>query len=862
MVQLLDAAGAAARQNGVRLFCYRWVSCLALLGLSACLASCKTPFSGRLTQVDWWGQAGAGTISVSQPKMYRRESLIDERRKDVEWIDGLLSDSKTQVFSPEIVRELELITSFSAALGLTFNPESGVNYRRETETGDIQQQIDVLELQVQLDQLTRDAELLRSGFAAQTEPSPGKPAADAKSPGTGAGTGASPTPAEQAQLSAAIAELKAAINDMKEYLGTQPGKEGAEIKLTKSTVNPSDLFRDKLAYRDLLKAAKNSASLDDLHDFDGAALIRLNFQAMAVPDRAQSRVPGVVQMRVVPPERDQTYFTAIYRGWLDHINTKINRAKSDSWHQDEELLALTDSDLFTLLAYYYPKTPLAGQAASGSTACVGIAFPGPKEDANCARLLFAVPRFVGASLQERAYQSIDQYFDSFLTDVTVRKKSDDWATLHGKILTSGASLARDCGLPSGTDPYAPPTDADDVWNAVRGAQVPVVIGDELARVERAARRLLVRRGLAPAGSVESSRRFKEQVSTARLVLRTFEDAAYERCKKEARLNFRNALPALYVPQSFEAILGQENRVAVYEIGPREQVQQMSSVSRVANSLSLALSLAAAAPRTGLGAAASGGYTRRAMGRAATLERIPGLIGYAALDNTFGWVVMPRAVFDPDGDIVLEQGPRTMDLTVDLSIPAWWTHFTLETTTGWAPDVASITAGTVSTHSVRMTPVPMKPNYADFEQITLKMQRGVASPIQFDDPLFAGQAVSACQTSRLHVRGARLWRASAVTVGGHPLAETQLVVAPDMSGILLTVPPLGRMVTAGADSRLALSVFTRDGEATGSVSYIPAPQQGGCTPAPDTVVTEPAPAKAPAAPPAATAAAVAVPAVSP
>ena len=832
---------------------------LALAGLALLLASCNTPFSNRLSEIDWTGSPAAGKITVSHPKMYRRESLINERRRDVGWIEGMLEPAEFAKvkFDPEMQREIEQITAFAAAIGLSFDPARGAEYRRESETSAIQHKIDVLELQLQLDQLTRNAELMRARFAAQTEPSDHKPDDGAKPQESGAAGAALPP-----QLAAAIDQLKAAIVKFTDGLATRLEASASDVKKATSTVNPNDLFRDKLAYRDLLKSALNTASLDDLHDFGGSALIRLNFQAVVLPERDRSRRPGVVQMTIEPPPPDAPDWDILYRRWLDHINQRLNRATVDGWRQDPELVALSDSDLFTLIDYYFPRPdpqpgpaliskPAAGDidarpGAIADPACDGYAARTAQREAACAKLVFAVPRFVGATTQEGAYSSLDNYLKSFQPDLSAQAQYDATVGIHDKIPRAAPRLVKECGLPAlppnRSAGRGQPDDADDVLHAILRAQLRVVAADEIARVERAAQHILGQAGVAAGHGTGQARLIAARASEARFLLSTFEDSAYRSCPRQRRLAFRNDLPRLYRPRPFEDIVSEQSRIAVYEIGPRELVQQISSVSRVANNLSLALSLAAAAPRTGASASAAANYSRQAIGKAATFERIPSLIGYAAQDNRFGWVIMPRAVFDPKGDILLEQEPRTMDLAVDLSIPAWWPYFDLVTTTGWGPDVEAFGRGAPRLGPNATMRVPMKANYADFEQMTVRMQRGAQPQIQIDDPTLKGQHVSACRVTTLYVRGAHLWRASAVVIGGHRLVDDQLDVAPDMSGVLLTIPALAGLTPV--DGVLPLSIHTRDGQATGSVAYVAAPQSGTCPALPKVAAGD-----APKAPPA-------------
>jgi hypothetical protein len=48
----------------------------------------------------------------------------------------------------------------------------------------------------------------------------------------------------------------------------------------------------------MLKAARNAASLDELHDWHGSALLRLNFQATVIPDADNSSATRPCGMRM------------------------------------------------------------------------------------------------------------------------------------------------------------------------------------------------------------------------------------------------------------------------------------------------------------------------------------------------------------------------------------------------------------------------------------------------------------------------------------------------------------------------------------------------------------------------------------
>ena len=844
------------------------LSCSAWL-----LAACSTPYSERLSSIDWSQEPAVGTIAISTPKMYRREALINERREEVAWLNELLEKSKTIELKPELLRELEQVTAFAGALGLNFDPTNGLANRRARETGDIQQQIDVVKMQLQLDQLKRDAELARSKFAAQTD-----------LVNTDLGKAATATPATGPSNTAAAADqLKAAVDRLTTALTARLDAKSEGPSVAQSSVNPVDSFRDHVAYRDVLKSARNAASLDDLHDYMGNALIRLNFQVMVVPDRADSQVAGVVQMTVESPKPDAEDRQALYSGWLEYLNQRVNRPTDTGWIADPGILASPAADNFDQLEYRFslPPQPSASGPTPGTTTrgksqaphvksdsrtevppnCPGLDFSDPSKpkmlrgaaanaagtrststsdesavNERCSRLVFVVPKFRGVSEQEGAFRTLKDYVNWF--DLDNNDSVDNvWLDKARHLIRDNVrAIVKDCGLPSATSNTGPlgPGDPYLLFQAVGKAQNRVVAGETVAVVDRTAQRMLHSLQIRPPRGT-LTKLIAARTARARLFVATFRDEAYKGCTSRQIDAFNKSGPQAFVPPGFEAVLSGD-RVAVYEVGPREQVQQVSTVSRVANNLSLAASLAASAPSTGLAAQAAANYSRQAIGKAAALERVPGLIGYSVLNaKTFGWVIGPKATVDPKGSVRLEQSPRTLDLTVELSIPSWWRHFSLLTITGWSPSRVKVTTGAVTAlggaaaTSVR---VPRDLNDADYASLTARMvQGGLVERRQAeldDDSQFAGQAVNACLPSNIFIAGPNIWRASIALLGGYKLDETAITVAPDMSGILLAVPALDQYLGDAAPAKVPLTVLTRYGDVHSKIDYVRKPV-AGCNP---------------------------------
>jgi hypothetical protein len=492
------------------------------------------------------------------------------------------------------------------------------------------------------------------------------------------------------------------------------------------------------------------------------------------------------------------------------------------------LLNSSAADSFELVNYYYP---IPARATKGATpVCTGIVLKDIPAPVGCGRLVFAVPRYAGHTVQEGPYASLSSYMSQFnLSDLSDKHERKRFEGARERIRTLTASLVKNCGLPQlaySTDPK--PTPAKELENDISEAHKRAAMADDLARIERAANLILREKDLQPASATEQSRVLGLRAARARFLLRSFEDEAYRGCRADQRQAYRDSLHLLFLPSNFEEILSERGLIAVFEVGPREQVQQVSSVSRVANNLSMALSLAASAPSAGVGASAAANYSREAIGRAATLERVPALIGYAAADDIFGWVVTPKAMFDPKGSVRLEQSPRTLDLTADLSVPSWWPRFAIEITTGWAAGAQPITHGNIALPVHRTATVQMAANYADFDELTARIQHGAATrEVVLDEVVLKGQFVAKCRPTNLYLRGPNIWRTTAVVLGGYQLDESAITVAPDMSGILLAVPALDEHIVGPSRADLPLTVFTRHGHKEGFVEYRAV--QDGCKP---------------------------------
>ncbi|OCR25461.1 hypothetical protein AFK24_08020 [Pseudomonas syringae] len=283
--------------------------------------------------------------------------MISERSREVSRIQTLINGVDTVQFKPDIIREIEQISAFSAALGLKFDPAAGLNYRRALETNDIQQEISTLRLQLQLEQLRRDAELIRAKMQVQTDPinsnlnliDDGEPVA-----------------ATSGVTASSIDQLKVQIDRMLSAMVAAPGSEAKPISATSISTSPFDDFRDRQAYLDMLRSARNAAGLDELHDLGNSALIRLNFQATVIPDSKNPRSLGAVQVKVDASSFDEDAKSSFLSEWLDHINTKAGTRTSGKFNPNSDVHELQRLGLLSIVPVASFQVALPAAAPTGA----------------------------------------------------------------------------------------------------------------------------------------------------------------------------------------------------------------------------------------------------------------------------------------------------------------------------------------------------------------------------------------------------------------------------------------------------------------------------------------------------------------
>ncbi len=777
---------------------------IILLAGVAGISGCKTPYGDRLA-IEYGQPQIGGFITVSDPKLYRREALINERRREVSYIEQLMARTEKPEFviAPDIAREVEVIRALSVTVGLSFDPALGVGNRQAQETGSIRQEIDALQLQLQLDQLRRDATLFRERLAEQASVSRdglGTPTTD--SSGVPA---ASLTPADTADLVARIESLQT----------TLAGRLGATIAGPRGVTmagNPIDQFRDRAAYLQVLTTARNAAGLDELHDLDGAALYRMTFQVTTLPPgREYLRSAGVVEMRPVQRTRpDSVEIEDVYLRWLGYINQSMSFDGGNP--VDSFLLA---SHLFSRIDFQYdpgssrpiatgtgePRRVERKALQTPPVSCPGLvssAFSEKVPPAGCSLISFVAPDLAPNSA---SYANVSRTM-GHVVDRDLRRMEDQSsydaalalfrrADVRASLLVPGKCELQPVAQRRLLQRGSPGQEADTAAGAAMATLIAVpLLAQTIDRMAHQAR--------SPALGTALNKERARLVHAASRARSMIQELSEEQCTDGAQLN---SLQDIAVPARFKSIVDQETTVRVYEVGPREQVQQASTAARAADAFSLAAALSAQVPTAGAAARAGVGYSRNAAGKADVIERLPLVVGYAQAGGKwdgqpgteqprFGWLLGPRVnSVDPRrGKLELEQGQKVYDLSADLSVSGWRTRLPVEVRTAWSPKWHSPAfKGAMDVGGApHLVQVELNPSPAEFAQLTQRLGYGPVGRglrVASVDRL-TPRKIKACMAATIVVRGDNLWRATEVVVGGQRIRGDAVEVLPDMRGLTI------------------------------------------------------------------------------
>jgi hypothetical protein len=811
-------AGLAARGTARGLLMRGLWACAAVAVLVGCDGLGKTPFALQLNAVDESRPQQPAAITISDPQIYSRSTLENDRRRQAELIKALLSGSYKAVtkdngfdysFEPTIVRDLVNSAALVAEVRAAFNPTAGAQAERaEAEAAAASDQ---------------RVDAIRSGDVT----------VNANSDPQGADGGESEIPEDRlAEIQQKLDLLVERNDTLLTSLAERAGERGAKKTGVKAT--PLEQFRDLQAFRAELRQALSEVELDDLHDYAGNALYRLQFMATVMPGSHKDKF-GVARLTYLPPLLDDGDILNLYRDWLVHLSRRMNPVLPEPRfeHENATPTRLQSAGLVrvvkfqgcgrdTLIAVPYLRTDNAKTLRNTfDTTSYTIA----SETAPYTIASETAPKTVRQHLASE-FHLHDGVFDPWV----LRHLQSILPWLAGEYGAGSCDRARIAsiteklgrvlrGMRSAVESDTRLLDAFD-----EPLSAPTAFSDLIAAETDA-----VRKTVDDAGKVEDER-MKGAI-------------AMETIPSVTKFVNYGAPSSKVVPKGIKIAKG---RAYAYATIPIERSQGLSTIARSANSLQLALSLAATVPTAGSSGGLDIGYTRSAAGNVEALERAPLVIGFAdrraplerltraSADPLYaadvqvpqsGWVFGPAArVNADDNTLELMHTVASHRVAADVSLPGWWPRARIVLETAWIgnwhdtgrPLRLEDEAG--EGYYREHFDVVLPRNAADFDGLTnLLMSLTVGHVAQRAEVTHIEPFnVSACaRTVDFVIRGANIWRSTEVRLAGYPAEQVR--VLPDMDGVSATVD-LNAVFAAtnetasaiGLRREVPLSVVTRNG----------------------------------------------------
>ncbi|MEJ5126530.1 hypothetical protein WH367_10775 [Comamonas sp. MYb21] len=255
------------------------------------------------------------------------------------------------------------------------------------------------------------------------------------------------------------------------------------------------------------------------------------------------------------------------------------------------------------------------------------------------------------------------------------------------------------------------------------------------------------------------------------------------------------------------------KASVYEVVPKETVQQLSEVSSNRKSAELLLGLAASKGNVGLNAALQSIKSNTAQYEA--LRRQPLVVAFTRRGNTcsntscaealeFGWIFGPSFVLSSDGKSTrFRHATARKTVAASLSLPAWVDGMAVEVNTHWIreADLQSVPTGISPTHYR----VPLPSRYGDVFAGVGDHHEREPRVDEFQDIQVTEDAPAA-----VNIRGRDLWRSTAVHIGAQ--RADLITIHPDRRGITANFDK----IASGAGSemkngRVKLTLQTSEGD---------------------------------------------------
>jgi hypothetical protein len=762
-----------------------------LLGLGCCN---EAPYFTAM-EIDEGTPQAKALIRLSHPQVFTREALITDRYRERDHlIAGLGRADWNLAFTPQLRRDLSQISALSGQLGLSFDPAAAVGFAGQraafeqgAERNALASEIETVRLQAELLRVQRDLEALRAGTGTG-------PTGPTTAPAAAQAPGSLPVPP--------LPSTTRAIEDLAKVLTDVIAKIEAPARASGLTTSPEEQYTDLAAYRARLRSDLSATQLDDVHDLDGNALYRFQFRAHLMPPSEPRNRWGLAQLVPGPPLLGDDDVRILYFTWLAHVTARLNLLnRAGTIDTNDTYLRLGRATYL----YRVAEIPV------GKPGVLRIAVMA--RESETLRTEELIERFLGDPRKLPDLKAARKRAELHLgisgaPRLVVSRRETGWRG------SECGATALPAAVSNGTQMV------DDYELAEATIQATLSIEAAIAGLERGSLRRTARGEALLADLRARAARFDAIFRDAAALLnawRTPDTDDFEECLSVADTIRRRAR---HMPDKFcEAIIADWDETwkgpdacgldvdakakargdaYAYAAQPELQEQRLSTLASAANSLNLALAVAAADPQSGLGGQAAANHMRAAVGKVDAIERTPLVVGFASghgqADATFGWVFGPKVFVDAQEETLeLRQTLAARQVFADLSLPAWWPAVELSVTSAW---VHNWYAGedylekenwseTTTTKPMRVD-LPMARGDLDaftdhLRQFALRQALGLNSAHIYS---VSPAKVKGCKEGvTFLIEGPDLWRDPTVYLRGQK--HESVSVLPDMAGIAAT-----------------------------------------------------------------------------
>lgn len=784
------------------------------------LPACSSIQPYILERIDYSKTQQPALILVGDPKVYSRETLINDRRAEEEFLQELLKETMIDAaeikkatpdfrsrFEPQLLSEIRSIEALTTALGVSFDPSQGAAAQRDNRLASLQAELAAKQIETDIARQEKVLEAVRAA----------KPPEANLTERSSTSTGNSGKPETKAvEFDTRLANMQNRLDAQRMTLEKLQADSLPNVRKTEAKPNPRDLLQDIQAYRSELRSALNATRLDDRHADLGKALLRLQFDASIFPGNQSSRQWGAARLTVVEPKIDKYKLEQLYFSWLGYAAARLNMRGRTGTYIDNDLYygvtfdatyysLLVATGLYDVTPIYFSKNHQIGH--NPRDACL----MGARKLNECYALYLPVPKGLGGDIQNAVQGA-------------------------GARASKPARRALNIAL-------------QGVAHGIKVNELPIKRGAKAFIVD------LIR-------LLEMEDGFADP-DAGRCVPGNYHSDCFEvnaRFCQDGRIwddDHASYLFACILTGNVSHV-GHKPDVSVYEVGPIELAERRSTVASAAHSFEAAVALAAALPNAGVGIDAGLGYMQAVSGKVDALERLPLVIGFANEGGVmategeipptanphdefnparFGWLFGPRMqVNEREKKLELIHRPANYKVSADLSVPGWWPHIDLGVQTAWignwnpgAGMFRECDAGeaAVCSTNYRRIRVPIPASMETFNGLTefVLRARGRILPNQPTIVRVYPSTLSACAKDiRFVIEGSNLWRTPQVYLGGVELDEPR--VLPNMRGLSASAN-IDKFfaLSAGQDRKesdstdLELTVATRDGVASAGIRIL-------------------------------------------